>query len=43
MQISEMILLKDIWTCENISDYKVHFGRWNGEVRTVGRVGERPV
>ena len=32
MQISEMILLKDIWTCGNISDYKVHFGRWNREV-----------
>ena len=32
MQISEMILLKDIWTCENISDYKVHFGHWNREV-----------
>ena len=25
MQISEMILLKDIWTCENISDYKGSF------------------
>ena len=31
MQNSETILLKDIWACENISDYKVHFGRWNGE------------
>ena len=25
------ILLKDIWPIENVRDYKVHFGRWNGE------------
>ena len=24
------ILLKDIWPIENVSDYKVHFARWNG-------------
>ncbi len=24
------ILLKDIWPIENVSDYKVHFGHWNG-------------
>ena len=25
------ISLRDIWLIENIDDYKVHFGRWNGD------------
>ena len=25
------ILLRDIWPIENVTDYKVHFGRWNGD------------
>ena len=25
------LLLKDIWPFRNVRDYKVHFGRWNGE------------
>ena len=26
-----MILLKEIWPFNNVSEYKVHFGRWNGK------------
>lgn len=25
------IMLKDIWPIDQPADYKVHFGRWNGE------------
>lgn len=27
------ILLNDIWPIENVADYKVHFGRYNGDVQ----------
>ena len=27
------ILLKDIWSIEDVREYKVHFGRWNGRER----------
>ena len=30
MSDRKVILLKDIWPFKNVSDYKVHFGRWNG-------------
>ena len=26
------IYLRDMWVVENVSDYKVHFGRWNKEL-----------
>ena len=29
--MKRQLLLKDIWPFKNVKDYKVHFGRWNGE------------
>ena len=29
--MQRQLLLKDIWPFKNVKDYKVHFGRWNGE------------
>jgi hypothetical protein len=29
------ILLEDIWNIQNLSDYKVHFARWNGDTQSL--------
>ena len=29
----EHIKLSDIWQLSNVSDYKVHFAKWNGDER----------
>ena len=31
MDVQMTLLMKDIWRLEALSDYKVHFARWNGE------------
>ena len=30
MSNRKIILLREIWPCNHVSDYKVHFGRWDG-------------
>ena len=42
LEVDVKIRLQDIWQIENIKDYKVHFGRWNGNVHPLDKwVDER--
>ena len=42
MSDRKVVLLKDIWPFEDVCDYKVHFGRWNGESQPLDRWVDDP-